>query len=71
MERCKVFGKWRARMGMVGFELKPLSQNVSEKLKAKLTTENRVNPGFTVIDQTSGVCIGWMGWTLTVASAWH
>ena len=40
MERCKVFGKWRARMGMVGFKLKPLSQNVSEKLKAKLTAEN-------------------------------
>ena len=71
MERCEVFGKWRARMGMVGFELKPLSQNVSEKLKAKLTTENRVNLGFTVIDQNSGVCIGWMGRTLTIASAWH
>ena len=58
-------------MGMARFELKPLSQNVSEKLKAKLTTENRVNPGFMVTDQNSGVCIGWMGRTLTVASAWH
>ena len=22
VERCEVFGKWRAQMGMVGFELK-------------------------------------------------
>ena len=71
VERCEVFGKWRARMGMAGFELKPLSQNVSENLKAKLTAENRVNPGFTVTDQNGGVCIGWMGRTLTVASAWR
>ncbi|KAK7853885.1 scarecrow-like protein 8 [Quercus suber] len=71
VERCEVFGKWRARMGMAGFELKPLSQNVSETLKAKLTAENRVNPGFTVTDQNGGVCIGWMGRTLTVASAWR
>ncbi|KAK7853892.1 scarecrow-like protein 8 [Quercus suber] len=70
VERCEVFGKWRARMGMAGFELKSLSQNVSETLKAKLTAENRVNPGFTVTDQNGGVCIGWMGRTLTVASAW-
>jgi len=67
VERCEVFGKWRARMGMAGFELKPLSQNMSEKLKA----ENRVNPGFMVTNQNGGVCIGWMGRTLTVASAWR
>ena len=67
VERCEVFGKWRARMGMAGFELKPLSQNVSEKLKA----ENRVNPGFMVTNQNGGVCVGWMGRTLTVASAWR
>lgn len=67
VERCEVFGKWRARMGMAGFELKPLSQNVSEKLKA----ENRVSPGFMVTNQNGGVCIGWMGRTITVASAWR
>ena len=57
-------------MGMAGFELKPFNQNVFETLKAKLTIENRVNPGFTVTDQNDGVCIGWMGRTLTVASIW-
>ena len=71
VERCEVFGKWRAWIGMAGFELKPLIQNVSENLKAKLTAENRVNLGFTVTDQNGGICIGWMGRTLTIASAWH
>ena len=71
MERCAIFGKWRARMGIAGFELNPLSQNVSETLKAKLSAVNRVNQGFTVTNQNGGVCIGWMGRTITVASAWR
>ena len=70
VERCEVFRKWQARMGMARFELKPLNQNVSETLKAKLSAENRVNPSFTFIDQNGGICIGWMGQTLTVASIW-
>ena len=70
VERCEVFRKWQARMGMARFELKPLNQNVSETLKAKLSAENRVNPSFTFTDQNGGICIGWMGQTLTVASIW-
>ncbi len=65
VERCEVFGKWRARMGMAGFKLKPLSQNVSNSLR------NKLKPGFTVKDENGGVCIGWQGRTLTVASAWR
>ncbi|EEF49067.1 scarecrow-like protein 8 [Ricinus communis] len=71
VERCEVFGKWRARMGMAGFELKPVSQNIAESLKARLSSGNRVNPGFTVKEDNGGVCFGWMGKTLTVASAWR
>lgn len=71
VERCEVFGKWRARMGMAGFELKPMNQNVAESMKARLSSGNRVNPGFTVKDENGGVCIGWLGKTLTVASAWR
>uniref|UniRef100_A0A7N2MHY1 Scarecrow-like protein 8 n=1 Tax=Quercus lobata TaxID=97700 RepID=A0A7N2MHY1_QUELO len=71
VERCEVFGKWQARMGMARFELKSLSQNVFETLKAKLSAVNRVNTGLTVTDQNGGVCIGWMGLTITVASAWR
>ncbi|XP_024021653.1 scarecrow-like protein 8 isoform X2 [Morus notabilis] len=66
VERCEVFGKWRARMGMAGFELKPLSQSVKTRLSS-----NRVPPGFTVKEENGGVCFGWMGRTLTVASTWR
>ncbi|GKV02940.1 hypothetical protein SLEP1_g15314 [Rubroshorea leprosula] len=38
VERCKVFGKWRVRLGVAGFELKPLSQNVVRHGKIKLMT---------------------------------
>jgi len=72
VERCEVFGKWRARMSMAGFELKPLSQNMAESIKSRLTaTNNRVNSGLTVKEENGGICSGWMGKTLTVASVWR
>ncbi|XP_061349691.1 scarecrow-like protein 8 [Gastrolobium bilobum] len=70
LERCEVFGKWRARMSMAGFQLKPLSQSVAESIKS-LGNNNRVNPGLTVKEENGGICFGWMGRTLTVASAWR
>uniref|UniRef100_A0A803MKR0 Scarecrow-like protein 8 n=2 Tax=Chenopodium quinoa TaxID=63459 RepID=A0A803MKR0_CHEQI len=71
VERAEVFGKWRARMGMAGFELKPLSQSVAESMRAKLNSARGGNPGFTVKEENGGVGFGWMGRTLTVASAWR
>ncbi|XVE58490.1 hypothetical protein DITRI_Ditri04bG0173600 [Diplodiscus trichospermus] len=71
VERCEVFGKWRARMSMAGFELKPLKQSVAESMRGRLNSGNRVNPGFTVKEENGGVSFGWMGRTLTVASAWR
>ncbi|KAK8482338.1 hypothetical protein V6N13_060260 [Hibiscus sabdariffa] len=67
VERCEVFGKWRARMSMAGFELKPLSQSVAESLNSG----SRVNPRFTVKEENGAICFGWMSRTLTVASAWQ
>ncbi|XP_015878424.3 scarecrow-like protein 8 [Ziziphus jujuba] len=71
VERCEVFGKWRARMGMAGFALVQSSQSVAESIKARLSTGNRFDPRFTVKEENGGVCFGWMGRTLTVASAWR
>ncbi|KAG4182319.1 hypothetical protein ERO13_A09G042600v2 [Gossypium hirsutum] len=68
VERCEVFGKWRARMSMARFELKPLSESVAESMRARL---NCGNPGFTVKEENGGISFGWMGRTLTVASAWR
>ncbi|KAK2653951.1 hypothetical protein Ddye_013807 [Dipteronia dyeriana] len=70
-ERCEVFGKWRARMSMAGFELKPMSHTIAELMRSRLISGNRVNPGFTIKEENGGVCFGWMGRTLTVASAWR
>lgn len=75
VERCEVFGKWRARMSMAGFTLKPMSQNVTESIKSRLAlannNNNRVNSGINVKEENGGICFGWMGRTLTVASAWR
>ncbi|KAK7380358.1 hypothetical protein VNO78_32866 [Psophocarpus tetragonolobus] len=72
VERCEVFGKWRARMSMAGFELKPLSQSMAESIKSRLTSaNNRMNSGLTVKEESGGICSGWMGRTLAVASAWR
>lgn len=71
VERCEVFGKWRARMSMAGFEPKPLSSVVADSLRSRLNSVTRVKPGFTVNEQSGGICFGWTGRTLTVASAWR
>ncbi|KAK1392763.1 scarecrow-like protein 8 [Heracleum sosnowskyi] len=73
VERCEVFGKWRARMGMAGFEAKKLSQKLVDALRVKVNSGTRGNPGFTVREELigGGVGFGWMGRTLTVASAWR
>ncbi|KAK4363045.1 hypothetical protein RND71_018286 [Anisodus tanguticus] len=71
VERCEVFGKWRARMSMAGFGPRPMSQLVANSLRSKLNSGTRGNPGFTVNEQSGGICFGWMGRTLTVASAWR
>ncbi|KAF8041853.1 hypothetical protein BT93_A0447 [Corymbia citriodora subsp. variegata] len=70
VERCEVFGKWRARMEMAGFELKPLGQELAEATKPRLSSY-WLSRGCTVKEENGGVCLGWGGRTLTVASAWH
>ncbi|KAL1565544.1 Scarecrow-like 8 [Salvia divinorum] len=71
VERCEVLGKWRARMGMAGFEAVAMSRPVADSLRGKLNSGTRGNPGFTVTEQAGGIGFGWMGRTITVASAWR
>ncbi|KAF8379551.1 hypothetical protein HHK36_028991 [Tetracentron sinense] len=70
VERCEVFGKWRARMGMAGFAPKQLGQRVSESMRARLSNAYPNNPGFIIKEEAGGICFGWKGRVLTVASAW-
>ncbi|CAI9767675.1 unnamed protein product [Fraxinus pennsylvanica] len=71
VDRCEVFGKWRARLSMAGFQSRPVSPHVADSLRSKLNSGIRGNPGFTVNELCGGICFGWMGRTLTVASAWR
>ncbi|XP_039172962.1 scarecrow-like protein 8 [Eucalyptus grandis] len=68
VERCEVFEEWRARMGMAGFELKPLGQRMGQGVAQLM---NLVNPGHTGKEEDGGFCFGWRGRTLIVASAWR
>ncbi|KAJ8626353.1 hypothetical protein MRB53_019660 [Persea americana] len=68
VERCEVFGKWRARMGMAGFQPRPLSAQIAESMRTRV---NRVHSGFFVKEESGGICFGWMGRILTVASSWR
>ncbi|PIA49261.1 hypothetical protein AQUCO_01300249v1 [Aquilegia coerulea] len=70
VERCELFGKWRARMRMAGFVTRPLGQHVAGSMKTKLNSVYRNNPGFTVKEEADGICFGWNDRVLTVASAW-
>uniref|UniRef100_A0A7N0RDC4 Scarecrow-like protein 8 n=1 Tax=Kalanchoe fedtschenkoi TaxID=63787 RepID=A0A7N0RDC4_KALFE len=74
VQRCEVFGKWRARMGMAGFEAKPVSQNVVDSLSWRINSNSggtRVGCPLFVKEDNGGVCFGWMGRILTVTSAWR
>ncbi|RWV98922.1 hypothetical protein GW17_00038200 [Ensete ventricosum] len=70
VERCEVFSKWRARMGMAGFELLPFGPAIIEPVKAKLASV-RSNPGFSIREDGGRLGFGWKDRVLTVASSWR
>ncbi|KAK1421426.1 hypothetical protein QVD17_23756 [Tagetes erecta] len=70
VERCEVFGKWRARMSMAGFDQKAASQNTVDSLLSKVNMGTRGNPGFNVKTESGGISLGWLGHNLTTVSAW-
>ncbi|XP_062222435.1 scarecrow-like protein 8 [Phragmites australis] len=68
VERCEVFGKWRARFGMAGFRPVAIGQSVSDRVNARL---GPALPGFDVKLDNGRLGVGWMGRLVTVASAWR
>ncbi|RWR86577.1 scarecrow-like protein 8 [Cinnamomum micranthum f. kanehirae] len=40
IERCEVFGKWRSRMGMAGFNARPLGAHIANSVQTRLGTSN-------------------------------
>jgi len=69
LERCEVFGKWRARFGMAGFRPVSLGSGIAEQLVGARV--GPVPPGFTVKAENGVLRLCWMGRVVTVASAWR
>jgi len=65
VERCEVFGKWRARFGMAGLRPVAIGQGIADRVRARL------RPGFDVNLDSDRLGVGWMGRVVTVASAWR
>ncbi|XP_072986075.1 scarecrow-like protein 8 [Typha latifolia] len=70
VERCEVFGKWRARMGMAGLRPVPLGSAVVDPVRVRLDSI-RPNPGFMAKEENGGLGFGYMGRILTYVSAWR
>ncbi|KAF8651685.1 hypothetical protein HU200_063198 [Digitaria exilis] len=68
LERCEVFGKWRARFGMAGFRPVALAQSIADKVTARV---GPAPPGITVKAENGVLRLCWMGRVVTVASAWR
>lgn len=68
LERCEVFGKWRARFGMAGFRPVALAAGIADQVKARVGNSQ---PGFAVKPENGVLRLGWMGRVITVASAWR
>lgn len=80
VERCEVFGKWRARMSMAGFRPTALPAGAVESLRARAggvlgtTTTGGGGvgaAGVAVKEENGGVGFAWNGRTITVTSAWR
>ncbi|CAL5055006.1 unnamed protein product [Urochloa decumbens] len=72
LERCEVFGKWRARFGMAGLRPVPIGQGVADAVRARLGHAHARSPaGFDVKLDGGRIGVGWMGRVVTVASAWR
>ena len=68
LERCEVFGKWRARFGMAGFRPVALGPGIADQVAARV---GPAPPGITVKAENGVLRLCWMGRVVTVASAWR
>ncbi|KAM0888355.1 hypothetical protein ACQ4PT_028401 [Festuca glaucescens] len=69
LERCEVFGKWRARFGMAGFRPVALAPGIADQVMARAGTPPP--PGLVVKPDNGVLRLGWMGRVVAVASAWR
>ncbi|KAF7010319.1 hypothetical protein CFC21_024741 [Triticum aestivum] len=68
LERCEVFGKWRARFGMAGFRPVALAAGIADQVMARAGAPP---PGLVVKPENGVLRLGWKQRVVAVASAWR
>ncbi|KAG9159583.1 hypothetical protein Leryth_013560 [Lithospermum erythrorhizon] len=68
VERHELFGKWKLRLTMAGFQQYPLSSYVNSVIRGllKCYSEN-----YTLLEKDGALLLGWKDRNLISASAWH
>ncbi|KAM0035555.1 putative transcription factor GRAS family [Helianthus debilis subsp. tardiflorus] len=68
VERYEVWGKWKARMTMAGFQASPITENVNHMIRKLI---KQYSHRYTTNIHSNALHFGWEDKVLIVASAWR
>ncbi|KAI5333577.1 PREDICTED: scarecrow [Prunus dulcis] len=68
VERHELFGKWKSRLTMAGFQQYPLSSYVNSVIRSLLRCYSE---HYTLVERDGAMLLGWKDRNLISASAWH
>ncbi|RZB76999.1 scarecrow-like protein 21 [Glycine soja] len=68
VERHELFGKWKSRLKMAGFQQCPLSSYVNSVIRSLLRCYSE---HYTLVEKDGAMLLGWKDRNLISASAWH
>ncbi|KAM2718468.1 hypothetical protein EV1_030374 [Malus domestica] len=68
VERHELFGKWKSRLTMAGFQQYPLSSYVNSVIGGLLRCYSE---HYTLVEKDGAMLLGWKDRNLISASAWH
>lgn len=68
VERHELFGKWKSRFSMAGFQQYPLSSYVNSVIRGLLRCYSE---HYTLVEKDGAMLLGWKDRNLISASAWH
>ncbi|KAK4255630.1 hypothetical protein QN277_008607 [Acacia crassicarpa] len=68
VERHELFGKWKSRLTMAGFQQYPMSPYVNSVIRSLL---RYYSENYTLVEKDGAMLLGWKSRNLISASAWH
>ncbi|KAI9083035.1 hypothetical protein K1719_034939 [Acacia pycnantha] len=68
VERHELFGKWKSRLTMAGFQQYPMSTYVNSVIRSLL---RYYSENYTLVEKDGAMLLGWKSRNLISASAWH